>query len=277
MKFEDEGTRRTRNVTITWPVFEPAGSEPEPPLPSAYERTALYLLVRDPQSLFAFWSLNPEILAAVEPHQSKILRIYEVIDSKVTYTQYGIGNARTWYCTNIKPDTTYYGELGLLQPDGKFTLLARSNQIHSPRNSFSTVIDEEWLTIDELYGSSVGLTEMTDSEELLRAAGMHLEQQLGSESVSSFSSPFGAYGQIQPEPEPQDLILETTTFITIHGKTTPSALLSLNGQPIIPDQAGQFVYSLPLPEGELKMQIYAASPDQRVNKAQQLTITCQTR
>lgn len=277
MKCKAEVPRRPRNVTITWPVFEPAVSEPEPPLPPPYERTALYLLVRDPQCLFAFWNLHPGLSATFGANRFKVLRLYEVADGKITYTQYGIGDATSWYCTEAKPDTTYYGELGLLEPDGRFTLLARSNQVHSPRNTFSAVTDEEWLTIEELYGMSVGLTQMMGSEELLHAAGEHLAQQLGSEAVSSFSSPIGAYGLAQPAAKDQDLSLETTAFLTIYGKTTPGASLMLNGQPLVTDQAGQFVYTLPLGEGELTVVVQATSPDQDLTQAQELKITYQTR
>jgi hypothetical protein len=41
-------------------------------------------------------------------------------------------------------------DIGLLLPDGSFVVIARSNRVSLPPIGPSDVVDEEWVTLDEL-------------------------------------------------------------------------------------------------------------------------------
>lgn len=161
--FANNHQRVPRDVTLTWPGLEsflPLGSnEPEPIIPTNYPRTVVYLLARDPQTLYAFWNISAhtyeEMKLRIDPkvweHSQRVLRLYHPDGDPSEYQQFVVGTANSWYLTELNAGFTYRVELGLLD-DGGFTPLAKSNPIQTPSNQVSSIIDEEWLTLDELYG-----------------------------------------------------------------------------------------------------------------------------
>jgi hypothetical protein len=91
-------------------------------------------------------------------------------------------------------------ELGLRAHDGRFLALIRSNFVTLPRDSMSSVVDEEWMVVEADYrvlfqlagGGSIGL----GSGEIQRMLEQRLRSELASGGaasfgVSSFSSPAG--------------------------------------------------------------------------------------
>lgn len=148
---------------MTWPPLD--SSRTEPSLPADYDRTALYLLPRDPVTLYAFWSLSNDTRRNWEQDRLR-LRVYQIGQSQAFFDT-AVGSARSWYITGVNPDASYQAELGYLKTSGEFTSIATSNPVHTPRDRFSDLTDANWLNITELYTGSRILRLQRGSEELL--------------------------------------------------------------------------------------------------------------
>ena len=283
--FPEEGSdfRSPRDVTMVWPPIESAQTqspvEPEPALPGSLSRTMLVLLPRDPKTLYAFWSIRPETSAQISAsfgpniwqEARKILRVYRLAPM-IAFFDLEVGEASTWYLNDLQADCPYRAELGLLTLDGQFILIAKSNQTRTPRDRFSEDTDEEWMTLAELYGLSVGLKELRGSEEVLGRVQQELAQAMGSEAVSSISSPWGGAF----EPQPTEVELEVETYIILQGRTKPRAQVTINDQSVTLDATGKFIFSAPLVDGELPLTIKARWP-QGEQRSQTLNISRWTR
>lgn len=133
-------------------------------LPSHYGTTRLTLMVKDPFWIFAYWELAPDYLESLEDAISK----EEIQDSKMVLRMYDVTlidfnghnangwfdievghHVRNWYINLWTDDVSYIGDLGLRAPDGRFFTLARSNQVHAPRLSYSPRTEQIWLNVTD--------------------------------------------------------------------------------------------------------------------------------
>jgi len=158
---------------------------PEPP--DRYEHTKFAAMVRDPYWIYSYW----EVTAA---HQSElweryglgqngnyIIRVHAITEGRPDSAHYDIPvnlPAREWYIHVGAPNRTFLLELGALV-NGNFVLIARSNQVTTPRDSLSERIDPDWMLVDELQcklydkigmpgPSSPGLWQQPSSHELIK-------------------------------------------------------------------------------------------------------------
>ena len=141
--------------------------------PSGYGDHKIFLMVRDPWWLYAYWEVNR--LEEEKVHRTlrakrlapmkSILRVYDVTDILFDGTNahrfFDIGlhsNANNWYLEVGRPNRTFLVEIGILATDGSFHPLCRSNAVTTPRFGMSEVIDEEWMTSEEEYWRMFGLS-----------------------------------------------------------------------------------------------------------------------
>lgn len=118
-------------------------------LPFSYNETKLILMPRDPFWAYAYWDFSADtwnwiLVFRERDHGTKPkLRIHNV--DKGTFEDRDIFlDARNWYLELGFPNTSYEVELGLLDSQGKFHLIAKSNRIRTPRNGPSGNRDHEW-------------------------------------------------------------------------------------------------------------------------------------
>lgn len=127
-----------------------------PELPDSYNDTRLVLMVRDPEWLFAYWEINDghwENLihqhgeAAARRHNIT-LRVFEMSD-QMGYFDINVGGlARDWHIRVGKSQTPFYCQLGLKYYQD-FIPLAVSNTVVTPRDSLSSLYDEEWMLVTD--------------------------------------------------------------------------------------------------------------------------------
>ncbi len=141
-------------------------------LPQRYNEDKLMLLVRDPWWIFAYWEVTPEkgqaavkqARRAGESRWQTVLRVYDVsgCDIKNARSYFDIElnfYADNWYVDVGLPDHEWMAELGLRTASGKFIVLLRSNRVHTPLASVSSVIDEQWMLPDEIFRRIIEMNE----------------------------------------------------------------------------------------------------------------------
>lgn len=131
------------------------------PLPQFYGEDRLVILPRDPHNIFAYWEVSPPTRNAIEecvgieqqPEIIFLLRIYKHtrnnVKSEENYWDMEVGRESSdWYIPVAEAGCRYRAELGWQLPGGPFQSILRSNVVHTPRDSISDVIDENWQLLD---------------------------------------------------------------------------------------------------------------------------------
>lgn len=132
-------------------------------LPFSYGETKLVLMVRDPYWAYSYWDFSGETWTWCQRKFSEdsslkpIMRVHD-LDAKRHYDLLVSLEAKNWYLHLGTPDHRYTAELGIGDGKSKFYLIARSNEVRTPRNAPSEVVDPEWKDrdFDELYRLSGG-------------------------------------------------------------------------------------------------------------------------
>ena len=134
-------------------------------LPFSYNQTKLVILVRDPFWAFGYWDFSAdtwrwaEAMLRRDTGARPKLRVHN-LDRGIFYDLDVDLEAKNWYLHLGLPDTTFEVELGLLDSQGKFHLIAKSSRFRMPRDRPSDVVDPNWRLsreeFDEIYRLSGG-------------------------------------------------------------------------------------------------------------------------
>jgi len=121
----------------------PAGAE-GPGVPPRYNETRAVLMVRDPHWAYAYWDVEDAQAARVRRDagfEQLVLRVQDLQPASSFDIPIQWSDA-SWYIYLPNQDADYLLELGYMA-SGKFRLLARSNQVHTPRESIAGDAPEE--------------------------------------------------------------------------------------------------------------------------------------
>ena len=178
--------------------------EPVPDLPARYDEDRLVLLVRDPWWAYAWWEVTDgtfERARKLAPAGKFLLRLYNVTQIAWNGTNHHDsfdievqGSASSWFLDLAKPGDSFCAELGLLDGDGRFHAMVRSNAITLPPDRVSTVIDEEWMIPDADWqrmfeAAGGGVTMGVGSGEVRRMMEGRMRLDLSSGSLAEPSAP----------------------------------------------------------------------------------------
>jgi len=152
--------------------------------------------------------------------------------------------------------------VGLLDPEGKFYLIARSNIIRTPQDGPSEIVDgsEEWMAIDfdEIYALSGGFGVGLSSGELKERRKKLLEQFLSSPGVpGSITSPAG-----KGRPKGRHFFLQVATELILYGRTMADAKVTVAGDSVKLRPDGTFSLRYFLPDGTKDLPVKAVSADE---------------
>lgn len=122
---------------------------PEYQFPELYHENYLVLLVRDPQCIYAYWELGPEIRRILKQktkrngEQHLNLRVFDSTgledetNSPHNFKDFAVHPmADNYFIKDLEANRSYRAELGTLD-DGGFSTLLRSNTVLTPRNSIA--------------------------------------------------------------------------------------------------------------------------------------------
>ncbi len=252
------------------PVFS-ASAEQQFSIPTGYGDDRIVLMVKDPWWLYAYWEIQPSTERSTRsqllPHEvaglQSVLRVYDVtgieFPAQPPRRSFDIrlsGLASNWYIHTNAPNCSFIVEIGLLANNGRFLLLARSNRVTAPRFGPSDVIDERWMTTDDLYWKLFGLAAGLGMGSSSSAWAQMMPQQFFSGTVSST----GLVG-----PSRQSVIrgfwCRVNTDLVIHGATEPKSTVLIQGQPAAVRKDGTFSLRVALPVGTQMITIDVTSPD----------------
>ena len=119
-----------------------------PLLPRSYRTQTLWIVPRDPESLFAFWDVDwPTAFATEKPAQRKVhLRLIRDDGSEETMLEME-PMASNCYINDAKPGATYTADLGFYQTGGDWHSIALSAAVEMPTAGLSAVADGDFATI----------------------------------------------------------------------------------------------------------------------------------
>ncbi len=245
-------------------------------LPLGYGDTRIVLQVRDPQWAHAYWEINEQTKAELRhtlgdegyARSSFILRVYDVTDIEFTGDNahsfsdiHVFEGANNWYIHLGRPDRAFLLDLGLISPHGQFILIARSNVVRTPRDTYSDVVDEQWMVVDEafreIYRASGGFNVGASSGEIRQAMSQRLLHELSSGAVSSLSSPVRKAAPSAGK----DFWLVVNTELIVYGATEPDARLTVQGKNVKLRPDGTFSLRFALPDGDQHIPVHAVNND----------------
>lgn len=130
-------------------------SLPPVEIPQSYHDVRLSLLVRDPEWLYAYWELNPDLweeskkkFGHMAQYDNVTLRVLELTND-MAWFDIKVGTLiGDWHIQVPKPNTPYYAILGLRNTNGFFPLIV-SNIVITPRNDISPLTEDEWMLVDD--------------------------------------------------------------------------------------------------------------------------------
>lgn len=132
-------------------------------LPFSYGETKLVLMVRDPYWAYSYWDFSGETWNWIQqkfsedPSLKSMIRVHD-LEARRSYDLLISLETKNWYLHLGVPDHRYRAELGIGNGRDRFYLIARSNEVRTPRDSPSEVVDPEWSDrdLDEIYRLSGG-------------------------------------------------------------------------------------------------------------------------
>jgi hypothetical protein len=127
-------------------------------LDQEYGETTLCLLVRDPDWIFAYWEIAPEMRDQLRVHEKRlVLRWHDVTD----LPEFNGFNAHrtfevevrypscSWYQQMPEPNRCWCAELGVRDHTDYFSLICRSQTVHTPpREVAPDNLPLEWIFVD---------------------------------------------------------------------------------------------------------------------------------
>jgi hypothetical protein len=249
------------------PAFQPAPPPAPSPaageLPGRYGDHFIYLMIRDPYWLYAYWEIRKEVeeralreLGSDWNAVRSILRVYHIADRGRAPGYFDVAlrdMAEAWYL-EVQPNSTYVVEIGLLHRDGRFIALARSNEVTTPRSGMSEILDENWMGIDfdKMYALSGGFEVGKSSQELRRL----MEERLR----GAITSGSGGASPVRP-PENRGFWFAVDCELIVYGATEPDARVTIQGKPIALRPDGTFTLRYALPDGRIAVEARAVSAD----------------
>jgi hypothetical protein len=252
----------------------PLGSPLE--MPAGYGRDFAGLMVRDPYWLHAYWEIMPDTYAAAERElgdewhdHRKVMRVFSFPAEERKLREeradrYDVElppDTQSWYLNVPRPNRAYRVVIGIRTRTGKFRALVRSNDVCTPRDSYSHVTDEEWTTPPEafrhLYES--GATDVRagrSSAEL----GLLLRERLAADWSSGMLGSMASGMLARPEAE-RGFWFVLDAELIVYGATEPDATVTVQGRNVALRPDGTFSLRFLLPDGTQVIDATALSAD----------------
>ncbi len=260
-------------------------------LPQDYGDTEATLLARDPNWMYVYWEINEQSTAELRKDYGndifdksrQIIRVYDnTHESRSKYFDIEIRfDARDWYINVQEGGKSYYCELGLVLPDGKFISVVKTNCVKLPKGKVSEITDEKWMSIS---GDFEKLLQLSGVEYIGKGSG-EVAKSLAQRwemlrSVFSRSASWGSASSLnlnKRKPEDKDFWLVADCELILYGATQPDADVSVSGRKIKLNPDGTFSMRFALGNGNTDLPIKAVSNDRAEKRKIEIKVTRATK
>ncbi|NRF90421.1 DUF4912 domain-containing protein [Paenibacillus frigoriresistens] len=128
------------------------------------DRDTLYLLIQSPTVLFAYWQLSSRKMSMIQEHFDKdwkalqpTLRFYHVTNLPIdscqaeSISELHLPPGESCFLSGFHPGQSYFADLGIVNEQGQFLPLLRSNTIQTPPIDTNQAIPSQQITNDQLH------------------------------------------------------------------------------------------------------------------------------
>jgi hypothetical protein len=230
----------------------------------------IVLIVRDAYWLQAYWEITKATVQRAKValngswHCAKpVLRLLQITSDGNTNSVENVaqeieihGGVKNWYINVPQPPGNYRIAIGYAAPDGKFHLIAKSNQV-STLSAGNGSIDENWTDItndvEKYYALSGGFDVNTVSGDLQNVFEEKSRQPMNAPAFERLGS--GINGQAH------DFSFQVDAHMIVYGSTTPNGSVTIGGEPVRLQTDGSFSLKIDLPDRRQVLPIVASSRD----------------
>lgn len=235
-------------------------------------RDRLLAVARDPYWIHVYWELSTSTLERARAAMGQlwhgarpILRIMDVTSeetSALSERQEGDeviqSDVNNWYVNIKQPGHKYRVDLGFLTRRGSFFIVGKSNVVQMPPVSMSTSIEDDWsIAQEEIHRIQVRQNDPESrqlSSDLIELFEDRFHQPINKSSLNHLPANFHA-SQDMP------LKFEIGAELVIYGATSPSARVSLQGEPVPIQPDGTFSVRFHMPDSRQIIPAVAVSAD----------------
>ena len=234
------------------------------------------LMVRDAYWLHASWEIGSRAVirakAAMAEQWHTATPVLRLIKTETGGTSSAVesverdikihGAVTNWYIDVVDPPKTYRVEIGYLASNGKFTSVARSNSITTPKKNTRDLADQNWVDVatqcDKILAQSGAYAEEGNDGQLKKLFEERLRRPMGSPMMTRYG--VGAEGILGKE---QEFSLEVNAELIVYGHSQVDSHITLGGEPVKLRPDGTFTMRMSLPDGRQVLPIISSSGDGR--------------
>jgi uncharacterized protein len=253
----------------------------DPPIPPEKDLAArgktgvkdqIWLMVSDPFWLHACWELSAQSVQRAEAalgqdwHGAKpCIRLFDVTSQDTTSTSETPvkdfilhGGCNHWHIDVPQPPKSYRADIGYLTRRGGFHVLARSNVVTPPKTAGGDPLPEDWAKdVDDSAAERI-LAMSTGFEQ---SGGPPQLRELFDEQYkrATKENAFGP-GAVLPE-KLKKFAFEIQTELIVHGKTDPTAHVTIQNEPVKLRADGSFTMRYTLTDGRQILPAVAQAAD----------------
>lgn len=260
-------------------------------LPQGYGVTMAALMPRDPNWMYIYWEITPNSKARLAREHGhdifekgrQVLRVYNMSHTDGLAGQHFdvpiMLEAASWYVHVQDGGRSYCCELGLVQPDGNFIGIVKTNPVTLPPGRVSDVMDEKWMAVSEDFDKLLQLSGVEyigkGSGEVAKSLAQRWEML---RAVFSRGASWGVSSMASqaPMPEEKKFWLVADCELILYGATEPDAFVTVSGRKVNLNPDGTFSMRFALPDGNIDLPIKAMSNDERDSRQIEISVARNT-
>lgn len=234
------------------------------------EKDRIILIVRDSYWMQAYWEVTKATVQRAKValtgywHNARpVLRLLEITSDGNTNSVENVlqeipihGGVNNWYLNTDAQAKRYRIAIGYAVPDGKFHLIAKSNQVSPPPGTHAD-IEDHWTDItndvEKYYSLSGGFDRKMASGELQSVFEEKSLQPMHAPAFERLGSGVNSNGQL--------FSFHVDAHMIVHGTTDPKANVTVAGEPVRLQSDGTFALRMDLPDRRQVLPVVASSRD----------------
>jgi hypothetical protein len=238
--------------------------------PQAPDSDRIVLIVRDAYWLQAYWEITKATVQRAKValngswHCAKpVLRLLQITSDGNTNSVENVtqeieihGGVKNWYINVPQPPGNYRIAIGYAAPDGKFHLIAKSNQV-STLSAGNGTIDENWTDItndvEKYYALSGGFDGNSVSGDLQNVFEEKSRQPMNAPAFERLGSGINGHDH--------EFSFQVDAHMIVYGATAPNGSVTIGGEPVRLQSDGSFSLKIDLPDRRQVLPIVASSRD----------------